>query len=129
MRNFARVLAGLSLLLVGLGACTGEGASATAEVELAEFWVTPDHDLLRTGTVELTVENYGAFPHTLVVSDATGAVIAATELIDPEAETTLTIDLVPGTYSLTCRIVRGLEDGTVVDHYQRGMVATVDVVA
>ena len=114
---------------MGLSACTSGEGSATAEVELAEFWVTPDHDVLSAGTVELTVENYGEFPHTLVVSDAAGVVLAATELISPDAETILSIDLAPGTYSLTCRIVKGLEDGTVLDHYQKGMVATVEVVA
>ena len=120
--------AALALLVVALGACAGPGSSS-GEVELAEFYVTSEHDTLKAGTVELTVENYGEFTHTLVVSDASGAVIAATDQIEPDADTILTIDVEPGAYTFTCRIVKGLDDGTVVDHYQRGMVATVEVVA
>ena len=120
--------AALALLVLAFGACAGQGSSR-GEVELAEFYVTSEHDTLKAGTVELTVENYGEFTHTLVVSDATGAVIAATDLIEPDAETVLTIDVEPGAYTFTCRIVKGLDDGTVVDHYERGMVSTVEVVA
>jgi hypothetical protein len=75
------------------------------------------------------VENYGEFPHTLVVSDASGTVIAATDLIAPETETLLRLTVEPGTYMFTCRIVNGLEDGTVVDHYQNGMSVSVEVVS
>ena len=113
--------------MFALGACTSQGFSET-EVEVAEFWVTPEHDVLQAGTVELVVENYGEFSHTLVVSDASGAVIAATDLISPDTETILRIDVKPGTYSFSCRIVMGLEDGTVADHYQLGMVAHLKVV-
>ena len=72
--NWLRITA-LTLLMFALGACTSQGFSET-EVEVAEFWVTPEHDVLQAGTVELVVENYGEFSHTLVVSDASGAVIA-----------------------------------------------------
>lgn len=75
------------------------------------------------------VENYGEFSHTLVVSDASGTVVGATDLIGPEAETVLTVELLPGSYTFTCRIVKGLDDGTFVDHYQEGMSASVDVSA
>ena len=126
MTNRLRIAA-LALLMFALSACAGQGFSSS-EVEVAEFWVTPEHGVLQAGTVELTVENYGEFPHTLVVSDESGAVIAATDLISPDTETILTIDVKPGTYSFTCRIVMGLDDGTVADHYQLGMVATLKVV-
>jgi len=118
----------LAVLILALGACAGQGASST-EVELGEFWVAPEIDLLEAGTVELAVENYGEFPHTLVVSDSSGTVVAATDLVNPGAETELTISLQPGTYMFTCRIVNGLDDGSVIDHYQQGMVASVEVVA
>ncbi len=120
--------AALTVLILALGACAGQGASSTA-VELGEFWVAPEIDLLEAGTVELAVENYGEFPHTLVVSDSSGTVVAATDLVNPGAETELTISLQPGTYMFTCRIVNGLDDGSVIDHYQQGMVASVEVVA
>jgi hypothetical protein len=120
--------AGLWLLTFALTACGGPGVSDT-EVEVGEFWITPGDGLLHAGTVEILVENYGEFPHTLVVSDASGIVVGATDLIASEAEAILTVDLQPGSYIFTCRIVRGLDDGTVVDHYQRGMAASIDVTA
>ena len=118
----------LVLLVFALSACAGPGSS-TADVELGEFWVTPDIRVLQAGAVELVVENYGEFPHTLVVSDASGTVIAATDLINAEAETVLTVSLEPGMYMFTCRIVLRLDDGTVIDHYQNGMAASIEVAA
>ena len=122
------LMAGLGLLVLALSACGGPGVSDT-EVEVGEFWITPGDGVLQAGTVEIVVENFGEFPHTLVVSDASGIVVGATDLIGAEAETVLTVDLQPGSYIFTCRIVKGLDDGTVVDHYQQGMAASIDVTA
>jgi hypothetical protein len=117
------------LLLLGLvGGCGGRGVANT-EVEIGEFWISPGDRVLRAGAVELLVENYGEFAHTLVVSDASGTVIGATDLIGSEASTALTVDLLPGSYTFTCRIVKGLDDGTFVDHFQEGMTASVNVPA
>jgi hypothetical protein len=102
---------------------------SNTEVEIGEFWISPGDRVLRAGAVDLAVENYGEFPHTLVVSDASGTVIGATDLITSEATTVLTVDLLPGSYTLTCRIVKGLDDGTFVDHFQEGMTASVNVSA
>jgi hypothetical protein len=102
---------------------------ANTEVEIGEFWISPADGVLQVGTVELLVENYGEFSHTLVVSDASGTVIGATDLIGPEAQSILTVDLLPGSYTFTCRIVKGLDDGTIVDHYQLGMTASIEVSA
>ena len=128
MRKSWAIVGGLIVLLGLVGACGGQGVANTA-VEIGEFWISPADGVLQVGTVELLVENYGEFSHTLVVSDASGTVIGATDLIDPEATTVLTVDLLPGSYTFTCRIVKGLDDGTIVDHYQQGMAASVDVSA
>lgn len=125
--SWATVFA-LLLLLSLLGGCSSQGVSNT-EVEIGEFWISPGDRVLRAGAVDLAVENYGEFPHTLVVSDASGTVIGATDLITSEATTVLTVDLLPGSYTLTCRIVKGLDDGTFVDHFQEGMTASVNVSA
>lgn len=125
--SWATVFA-LLLLLSLLGGCSSQGVSNT-EVEIGEFWIRPGDRVLRAGAVDLAVENYGEFPHTLVVSDASGTVIGATDLITSEATTVLTVDLLPGSYTLTCRIVKGLDDGTFVDHFQEGMTASVNVSA
>lgn len=120
-------IAGGWIVLLGLvGACGGQ-AVANTEVEIGEFWISPADGVLQAGTVELLVENSGEFSHTLVVSDASGTVIGATDLIGPEAESILTVDLLPGSYTFTCRIVKGLDDGSIVDHYQLGMTASIDV--
>ena len=122
-------IAGSLIVLLGLvGACGGQ-AVANTEVEIGEFWISPGDGVLQVGKVELLVENYGEFSHTLVVSDASGTVIGATDLIGPEAQSILTVDLLPGSYTFTCRIVKGLDDGTIVDHYQLGMEASIDVSA
>lgn len=119
---------GLALVVLTLAACADQGAS-NSDVSLGEFWVTPTSRVFEAGTIELLVGNDGKYSHTLVVSDASGTVIGATDLISPETETLLTLSLQPGTYMFTCRIVKGQEDGTVVDHYQEGMAASVEVVA
>lgn len=116
------------LLLSLLGGCSSQGVSNT-EVEIGEFWISPGDRVLRAGAVDLLVENHGEFPHTLVVSDASGTVVGATDLITSEATTILTVDLLPGTYTFTCRIVKGLDDGTFIDHFQEGMTASVNVSA
>jgi hypothetical protein len=128
MKKPQLTMTGVVLLLGLLGACGVQGVANT-EVEIGEFWISPGDGVLRAGTVELLVENYGEFSHTLVVSDASGTVIGATDLIGSEATTVLTVDLLPGSYTFTCRIVKGLDDGTFVDHFQEGMTASVNVSA
>jgi hypothetical protein len=128
MKKPQLTMTGVVLLLALLGACGVQGVANT-EVEIGEFWISPGDGVLRAGTVELLVENYGEFSHTLVVSDASGTVIGATDLIGSEATTVLTVDLLPGSYTFTCRIVKGLDDGTFVDHFQEGMTASVNVSA
>jgi hypothetical protein len=115
------------LLVLASGACA-RPVGSDAAVELGEFWITPDVRVLQTGAIELDVENYGEFPHTLVVSDASGTVITASDLIAPEEEIALKLNLAPGVYMFSCRIVLALEDGTLVDHYQKGMAASIEVV-
>jgi uncharacterized cupredoxin-like copper-binding protein len=61
-----------------------------------------------------------------VVTDDDGVVLAATGLIGPGQGVTLTLDLVPGAYQFSCRLVAS-RDGQVFDHYQMGMVADVVV--
>jgi hypothetical protein len=127
MRNAWLRSALLVMVVLASGACA-RPVGSDAAVELGEFWITPDVRVLQTGAIELDVENYGEFPHTLVVSDASGTVIAASDLIAPEEEIGLELNLAPGVYMFSCRIVLSLEDGTLVDHYQEGMAASIEVV-
>jgi hypothetical protein len=114
------------LALLALPGCSGAAVSETS-ISLAEFSVTPVEDRLKAGNVDLFVSNAGEFSHTLVVSDSAGTVVAATALIRPGETSSLSVDLQPGAYVFTCRIVGQSDSGEIIDHYQRGMVARVDV--
>ncbi len=114
------------LVLLLLSGCSVAAVSETS-VALNEFSVTPMADRLKAGTVDLSVSNSGEFPHTLVVSDSAGTVVAATAVIPPGEASSLSIDLQPGAYMLTCRIVGQSDSGEIIDHYQRGMAARINV--
>jgi uncharacterized cupredoxin-like copper-binding protein len=115
-----------ALVLLMLSACSVAAVSETS-VDLNEFSVTPVADRLKAGTVGLSVSNSGEFSHTLVVSNSAGTVVAATALIPPGEASSLSIDLQPGAYMFTCRIVGQSDSGEIIDHYQRGMAARIDV--
>jgi hypothetical protein len=120
-------LIGLLLLVLLVTSCAQEAVTET-HVDLGEFYVSVEGEPLEAGVVTLTVENYGEYPHTLVISSVTGAVLAATEIIPAGDEVQLQLNLTPGDYSFTCRIVNGDGAGGVIDHYQEGMSAPVAVV-
>jgi hypothetical protein len=116
------------MLMLGVVACSASPVE-NSQVDLAEFSVTVDEELLQTGLVDLSIENYGQYPHTLVISTIEGSVLAATDLILAGEQRELQIDLAAGEYMFTCRIVNSDGEGGVIDHYQNGMSATVDVVS
>jgi hypothetical protein len=116
------------MLMLGVVACSASPVE-NSQVDLAEFSVTVDEELLQTGVVDLSIENYGQYPHTLVISTIEGSVLAATDLILAGEQRELQIDLAPGVYMFTCRIVNSDGEGGVIDHYQNGMSATVEVVS
>ena len=94
--------------------------------DLVEFAVNGP-DRLDTGSSSLSVSNSGEFPHTLVVTDSAGEVVAATSLVQPGETVELPVDLAPGRYSFTCRIVAQDGEGNLIDHFEAGMAATVEV--
>lgn len=114
------------LVLLLLAACSAPAAAVPQQVELTEFRVGVE-PRWRPGAVTVEVVNRGEFPHTLVVSEADGTVITATEVIDPGESQPLALHLPAGSYQFTCRIVVETPDGRVVDHYQQGMHAGVTV--
>jgi uncharacterized cupredoxin-like copper-binding protein len=117
------ILAAAALALV---ACAGSGA-ASGEFVLTEFDIDVPSTSFQAGTVALPVTNAGEFGHTLVLTGEDGRAIAASETILAGGATELVLDLAPGTYQVSCRIVVQLPDGTIVDHYQAGMVAAFKV--
>lgn len=111
-------------IAVALVSCTGNAASDT--FELVEFAVDgPAH--LDSSIDSVLVTNSGAFPHTLVVTDSNGGAVTATPLLHPGESVALDLDLEPGTYSFTCRIVFQTDDGELIDHFERGMASTIEV--
>jgi hypothetical protein len=116
----------VALLLLVLQACSGSPQPAT-QVELAEFSVSVQHAVWRAGRIHLDVENLGAFPHTLVVTTDNGTVVAASPVLQSDETIELDLDLEPGTYHLSCRLVVETDDGMLIDHFERGMHATVTV--
>jgi hypothetical protein len=108
-----------------LAGCASQGGEPTS-YHLMEFAIDGP-DRLDDGAETLTVENGGEFPHTLVVTDETGTVVAATSLIPAGESTNLALDLDPGTYSVTCRIVAQTPDGDIVDHFEAGMHTTLHI--
>ena len=112
------VLAAVGLTLPACGATDGS-------VSLHEFAIDVGSEI--SSTVPVVVRNEGDFGHTLVVADASGDVVASTEVIAPGEDAELVADLDPGVYELTCRIVIQLDDGRLVDHMAEGMIERVVV--
>jgi hypothetical protein len=115
-------------LALGAGAlfgCASEGGEPTT-YQLAEFAIDGPASL-GVGAESIAVHNSGEFPHTLVVTDGTGTVVAATSLIPSGESTSLELDLEPGLYSVTCRIVAQTPDGDIIDHFEAGMHATLEI--
>jgi hypothetical protein len=123
MRRFVWVM-----VMLGIVGCSASPIELS-RVDLAEFSVTVEGELLQAGLVDLSIGNFGQYPHTLVISTVEGSVLAATDLILAGERRELQIDLAPGDYMFTCRIVNSDGEGGVIDHYQEGMSATVAVVS
>lgn len=120
MRSFIVAL----VALIALTACTR--AAAEGAFDLTEFSISGPNRL-DSGPNSLTVSNSGEFSHTLVVTDSTGQVLAATPLVGPGESVELAVDLAPDRYSFTCRIVAEDGDGNLIDHFESGMAASVEV--
>lgn len=115
----------MALLVLTAHACTPTTAE-TPTYELEEFAVEGPGNL-DSGESTVTVTNAGEFPHTLVIADTDGSVLFATDVIESGQTVTIDIDLGPGSYQFSCRIVGQKPDGTIVDHFEEGMVRKVDV--
>lgn len=112
-------------LLVSLAACSSAESDAPI-VSMTEFGISVDGAF--TGEpVDVAVHNEGEFAHTLVVADADGTVVVATDVIGPGEMAEVGLDLAPGEYEFSCRIVVETGEGHIVDHYGEGMVQRVVV--
>jgi uncharacterized cupredoxin-like copper-binding protein len=120
-------------------------------VSLQEYSMAVHPTAVKAGAVRFTIRNRGTMTHEMVlvrapsaealpkVTQATGerAVGDVDEEAIPEADkpgeaeveqgatVTKTIRLTPGTYVMFCNIDTMLPDGTVLNHFQRGMHAVI----
>lgn len=114
------------MLCIILAGCSSN-SSPDADLTLSEFSIASAQSVVDSGLTSLDVVNTGEFGHTVVVADSRGHVVSASALIQPGERTTVELELEPGWYEFTCRIVFQRDDGTVVDHYEEGMHTKIDV--
>lgn len=117
----------LALVLVVLVAGCSSAAQDAASLTLDEFSIRSSVDSVEAGTIAFDVQNVGEFGHTVVVADETGMVVAASDLLEAGSDTEFVVELEPGQYEFTCRIVFQSEDGRVIDHYEEGMRTSIEV--
>ena len=121
-----RVLVGLATLA---RACSASPtATGPPGLVLSEFAVEAS-GVFAPGVSDVIVRNQGEFGHTVVVADSSGKVITASAVVPPGEELLVTVDLAPGSYEFSCRIVVQTGEGDLVDHYEEGMDAHVEVAA
>lgn len=113
--------------MFAVAACQ-DPVGSSADIELYEFDIDPSISRFEAGQVDLDVRNTGEFGHTLVITDSTGQVISAGDVIGPGATSQVSVELAAGEYSFTCRIVAQDDEGNVIDHFEQGMTTDVVVV-
>jgi plastocyanin len=92
------------LLLAGCSRTEDVGANRTLSVAISEYRLNPPRARVATGTLTIYVHNFGRLTHNLVIGQS-GRKEAGTATIWPGQSTELTVDLPPGTYSLTSTIL------------------------
>ncbi len=113
-------------MILAASCSTAATAGVGPAVDLREFSINAVGPF-ESGVNEISVTNAGEFGHTLVIADTSGTVVDATPVIEGGETLLFTVDLEPGTYEFSCRIVVQVDDGTLVDHYHEGMTTTVTV--
>jgi mono/diheme cytochrome c family protein len=131
-----------------------QARSSTTKVNLTEYSMVPRPGVVKAGNVKIIAHNVGVITHELVLvrapsiaslplvttpggERAVGAVdeeaiaksdtIGETGDVKPGKTVTKTFALTPGTYVMFCNIDDKNADGTVTNHFVRGMAATLVV--
>ena len=146
-----RLLLLLLLLLLlaagGLAACGGDGPdTASVDVFLSEWEVSPEAGSTPAGAVRFTTTNGGQFVHQLLIirtetsaadlpttpdgriDESRADVLGKVDNVAPGGIERRTFTLQPGHYALACNIADET-GGDVISHYQKGMRADFSVVA
>ncbi len=96
----AAVAAVLGLALAGCGHTAGVGADRTLRVALKEYGVVPQNVQASAGQLTIIVHNVGKMTHNLVISQGSQR-IDGTPPIWPGTVSVLSVNLAPGSYTLT----------------------------
>ena len=120
----------VAFALLALVSCSvGDDAAGPPEIRLSEFTVEAMGDF-GPGVNDVVVRNDGEFGHTVVFAEASGEVVAASPSVQPGEEIVFPVRLEAGVeYEISCRIVVGVGEGEIVDHYEEGMLTTILVEA
>jgi hypothetical protein len=98
---------------------TGSRPPARVQVTASEFELVLSRQTVKQGRAIIELVNLGEDPHDLALRrNAKGARTYRTKVVRPEAQTSISLRLYPGRYTLWC---------TVGDHRHHGMVATLIV--
>jgi len=106
-------------LLLGGGAACGESAAAgpprgAIQVTMTEYKFTPSNLELKSGTATFYLVNSGSQQHDMVIADASGKVVARSELVYAGNTSNFTIsNLASGTYVIYCDVPGHKESGMV----------------
>ncbi|MEX5721312.1 cupredoxin domain-containing protein [Geodermatophilus maliterrae] len=79
-------------------------ASSSLPAGLVDFAIEMPETELEAGTYRIDVANDGRASHDLVVEDAGGSEVAATEILTPGGSGTLEVTLEPGEYAFYCSV-------------------------
>ena len=82
------------VVMLTVAACQGPSGSSS-DIDLYEFEIEPSISNFEAGVVTLDVKNDGEYGHTLVISDSSGQVLSAGDVIDSGQTSRVSIDLRP----------------------------------
>ena len=98
----------------------------TVKVELDEWSVKSSAKTVKPGVVRFVADNIGDETHELVILKDSDELVEIEGLASKHVEG-VTIELEKGKYVLACLIVEVKPDGTIVNHYGKGMKTNFEV--
>lgn len=97
------LVVGSALALSACGASAGADGGASVAVDSSDSACSVARTELAAGATELSITNSGASTTEVYVYDAAGDVVGEREDIAPGTSQSLTVDLEPGRYEVTCK--------------------------